>query len=69
MSLANNIVLKQHERKILVDGQELTDIHIDACQALLKYKFPHIKGLFSTLQPLSVGGWTEYIQIVMAIIG
>ena len=26
VSLANNIVLKQHERKILVDGQELTDI-------------------------------------------
>uniref|UniRef100_A0A1X7U0H8 Ubiquitin-like protease family profile domain-containing protein n=1 Tax=Amphimedon queenslandica TaxID=400682 RepID=A0A1X7U0H8_AMPQE len=64
--LPGNIVLTQHERKTLVEGNELTDKHINAYQGLLKAKFPHIKGLYSTLAPSSVqGGWIDsYIQIL-----
>ena len=63
--LPNNIAMRQLERKILVDGSELTDIHMNVFQVLLKVKFPHVKGLSSTLAPSSVGGWIEnYVQIL-----
>ena len=34
--LPNNIAMRQLERKILVDGSELTDIHMNVFQVLLK---------------------------------
>lgn len=62
--LPNNIMLTLHEKSLLIDGHELTDLHINASQALIKAKFPSINGLSSTLAPSSVGGWTaNYLQI------
>ena len=51
---------------ILLEVHELTDLHMNAFQGLLKNSFPDIKGLNTTLAPPSVpGGWIDwYIQIL-----
>ncbi len=63
--LPNGLVLRQLEKNILLNGNELTDMHVNAFQVLLKEKFPRVRGLFLTFAPSSVGGWTDnYIQIL-----
>lgn len=62
--LPNNITLTLHEKSLLIDGHEPTDLHVDASQALIKAKFLSINGLSSTSAPSSVGGWiANYLQI------
>ena len=47
--LNNMVVLSQEDRRIIIDGEWLTDIHINAAQKLLKRQFPNLSGLLSSL--------------------
>lgn len=63
--LPKNITLTLHNKSILINGHELNDLHMAASQALLMAKFPNIKGLSSTLAPVSLDEWNaDYIQIL-----
>lgn len=57
--------LTKLDKQIIIDGLELTDMHINISQGLLRKQFPSIAGLCSSLSPiLSIGNWVEnYIQI------
>ena len=45
----NNINLSSADKDILTAGDELTDMHIDFAQAILKKQFPELSGLHLTL--------------------
>ena len=45
----NNIDLSSADKDILTAGDELTDMHINFAQAILKKQFPELSGLHSTL--------------------
>ena len=45
----DRITLTLYDKAIVVRGEELSDLHINACQALLKSQFPTILGFCSTL--------------------
>ena len=57
--------LTKLDKQIIVDGLELTDMHINISQGLLHEQFPLITGLCSLLSPvISIGNWNEnYLQI------
>ena len=64
--IAGNISLKLEEKEMLLGGLQLTDMHINASQMILKNQFPLINGLTSTLtvSSTSFGSWvSNYIQI------
>ena len=51
----------------MLQGDELNDLHINACQVLLAKQFPSLAGLKSTLVKHHIGGWTKNIvQILMS---
>ena len=61
------IVVRIAEKQQLLMNEMLSDIHINACQLLLKNQFPNISGLCSTLQitSFSSGHWIDnYIQVI-----
>ena len=43
--LNSGLVLYQEDRRIISDGEWLSDLHISAAQTLLKQQFPHVSGL------------------------
>jgi hypothetical protein len=53
------------DKQIVMNGLELTDMHINVAQGLLHKQFPLITGLCSSLSPiLSIGNWIKnYLQI------
>ena len=57
-----------HDKDIVVRGEELSDLHINACQTLLKSQFPNTLGLCSTLNvagSCSLDHWVpNYMQIM-----
>ena len=61
----DGISLKYSDKKAILEGHELHDLHIDICQKLLKYQYPGLKGLFSTLKPFhGHEAWVDcYIQL------
>ena len=44
-----NISLYSNDKEDVVDGQWLTDLHMNAVQYMLKSQFPYVSGLHSTL--------------------
>ena len=58
------ISLKNSDRKVLLEGDELSDLHINACQVLLAKQFPSLMGLKSTLVKHHIGEWTNNIVVV-----
>ena len=64
--IAGSISLKLEEKEMLLGGLQLTDMHINATQMILKNQFLLINGLTSTLtvSSTSFGSWvSNYIQI------
>ena len=64
--IAGSISLKLVEKETLLGGLQLTDIHINVTQMILKNQFLFINGLTSTLtvSSTSFGSWvSNYIQI------
>ena len=47
--ILNNFKLSSTDKKVILAGNELTDMHINFCQAILKKQFPKLVGLHSTL--------------------
>ena len=45
----NRITLLEADKTTLTSGSELTDIHINFAQAILKTQFDNIQGFYSTL--------------------
>ena len=50
----DGIILKYSDKKVILEGHELHDLHIDICQKSLKCQYPGLKGLFSTSKPFRV---------------
>ena len=48
-SRCGDVVLSKKDLQIILGGKELSDLHIDAFQNLVKMQFPHIGGLQTTL--------------------
>ena len=59
--------LKNSDRKILLQGDELNDLHINACQVLLTKQFPSLMGLKSTLVKHHIGAWTNNIVQILHV--
>ena len=61
-----SIQLHAKDKAILSSGKELTDLHINAAQSLLKQQFEHINGLQSTLVQLKkpLESDSDVLQIV-----
>ena len=56
--------LKMSDKILLLSGEELTDMHINAAQKLLLYQFPTYQGLYNTLVQQCIRFWVNnYIQI------
>ena len=53
--LISKISLKNSDQKILLQGDELNDLHINACQVLLGKQCPSLMGLKSTLVKHHIG--------------
>ena len=53
--LIGKISLKNSDQKILLQGDELNDLHINACQVLLAKQFRSLMGLKSTLVKHHIG--------------
>ena len=47
--ILNNFKLSSTDKNVTLAGNELTDMHINFCQAILKKQFPKLAGLHSTL--------------------
>ena len=47
--ILNNFKLSSTDKNVILAGNELTDMHINFCQAILKKQFPKLAGLHSTL--------------------
>ena len=47
--ILNNFKLSSTDKNVILAGNELTDMHINFCQAILKKKFPKLARLHSTL--------------------
>ena len=45
IAFQNGLVLYNEHRRIISDGEWLSDLHINAAQTLLKQQFPHVPGL------------------------
>ena len=63
----DRITVTLHDKDIVVRGKELSDLHINACQAFLKSQFPTILGFCSTLNIVgsSLHHWVpNYMQII-----
>ena len=61
----SGLVLYKYDHDRLSGGLELTDMHINASQRLLKSQFPKFQGLSSTLSPTHIHNWTDnYIQVL-----
>ena len=60
------ITLTKKERQELTNGKELTDVHMNAFQFLLKTSLPHVQGLRNTLfqQNPPKSGITSGLQII-----
>ena len=59
------IILTDNDQRIIANGSELTDMHINFFQQLLHQQFPTLQGLRSSLSPVAnIGSWTDrYMQI------
>ena len=61
-----NIVLSMEAKEIVMKGQQLNNLHMNASEKLLKDQFPIVMGLCSTLKPTSssLQAWIPYyVQI------
>ena len=61
------ISLKNSDRKVLLEGDKLSDLHINACQVLLAKQFPSLMGLKSTLVKHHNGEWTNNIVQILHV--
>ena len=66
-SRCGDVVLSRKDLQIILGGKELSDLHIDAFQNLVKMQFPHIGGLqtmlLQTKLPLKCNGGETLLQV------
>ena len=62
---ADNVVLTDTDKAVMLNNQELNDKHIYVSQRLLLKQFPSFQGLNCTLVYQTIGSWIDnYIQIM-----
>ena len=61
------LVLTQHDRNILLTGQELSDKHIDFAHTMLRSQFPMLNGLQSTLFQSRSQGFKSSMNAIQII--